>query len=59
MRDLDNLDGEIRATWDCLESVTGEKCDFESDTSELVMESGFTKPGLYIKQESNFFEVIL
>ncbi|KAJ3657589.1 hypothetical protein Zmor_009378 [Zophobas morio] len=47
VKDLDNIDGEIRATWSCIETTTDEECQYDSDTSELDVYSGFDQPGTY------------
>ncbi|XP_044255632.1 uncharacterized protein LOC123005756 isoform X2 [Tribolium madens] len=44
LRDFDNTNGDIKVVWNCLEAITGDKCDVTSDNSEL--ETKFT-PGLY------------
>ena len=37
----------IQATWSCIETTTDEECQYDSDTSELDVYSGFDQPGTY------------
>ncbi|RZC41798.1 uncharacterized protein BDFB_001436, partial [Asbolus verrucosus] len=47
IKDLNNIDGEIRLSWSCINTVNNEECEYQSDTSELEMDSGFESPGKY------------